>query len=208
MTANQARPPAAVLRAAILLAAGASTRMGTPKALLPWAGTTLVAACVRELAAAGVSWIVVVAGAEVDAVRAAVPHVQVLHNPDVAAGRSRSLRIGAEALPPTCQSVLVQSVDQPCRAAVLARLFATLESDPTAEVALPVHQDRRGHPICLAGRLLSELCAVREEDQGLRAVVHRHAAAVCEVPVDTDQVLLNLNNPATYAAAHASWGQP
>jgi CTP:molybdopterin cytidylyltransferase MocA len=177
--------------------------MGSPKALLPWAGTTLVSACVRALAEVGVGQVVVVAGAEIDAVRREVPEAQVVHNPDVAAGRSSSLCLGAAAVT-QADAILVQSVDQPCPPGVLGQLFEAV--DRGAEVTIPTYGGRRGHPICVAGRLLPELQQVKEEDQGLRAVVRRHASGVREVPVDTELVLHNLNNPAAYAAALAAWG--
>jgi CTP:molybdopterin cytidylyltransferase MocA len=184
-------------RAAILLAAGASTRMGSPKALLPWAGSTLVASCAKALQGASAEQVVVVAGAELKTIRAEVPvEVQVVHNPKVAAGRSSSIRLGAAALTDP-RAILVQSVDQPCPAAVIEALFAAVEQG--AEIALPTYAGRRGHPICLAGRLLPELLHVTEQTQGLRAVVHGHPQT--EVPVDTEQVLHNLNDPAAYQAA-------
>jgi molybdenum cofactor cytidylyltransferase len=185
-----------VRRAAILLAAGASTRMGSPKALLPWAGSTLVASCVTALRAAQAEQVVVVAGAEIEAIRGEVEGATVVHNTDVHAGRSSSIRIGAAALG-DADAIMVQSVDQPCPADVLTRLFDAVEHG--AAIAVPTHHGRRGHPICLAGRLLSELRCVREEDLGLRAVVQRHP--VREVAVETEQVLQNLNDPAAYRAA-------
>jgi CTP:molybdopterin cytidylyltransferase MocA len=114
----------------------------------------------------------------------------------VAAGRSSSLRLGATALG-QADAVLVQSVDQPCPPAVVGALFEAVEQG--AEIAIPTYGGRRGHPICVAGHLLPELRLVTEEDQGLRAVVRRHGAH--EVPVGTEQVLQNLNDPAAYAAA-------
>ena len=78
---------------------------------------------------------------------------------------------------------------------------AAVEREPGAEVALPVVGGRRGHPVCLAGRLLPELYDVREETQGLRGVVRRHA--VREVPVSDDEPLLNLNDVSAYEAAYA-----
>src|SRR4051794_12440135 len=66
----------------------------------------------------------------------------------------------------------------------------------------PASMSRRGHPVCLAGRLLPELMTVREDDQGLRAVVRRHSHARRDVPVDSDIVHLNLNDRAAYERAY------
>jgi CTP:molybdopterin cytidylyltransferase MocA len=184
--------------------------MGSPKALLPWDGTTLLDYAVGQLSAAGASSIVVVLGAHVERVRHALPSspgLVVAVNPRFAAGRSSSIRVGAEALPPGATAVLVQAVDQPCPASVIELLYRAVETTG-ANVAVPVFGSRRGHPVCVSGRLVPELATVQEEDQGLRAVVRRHADTAVEVPVPTASIFLNLNDPAAYAAAYAAKGLP
>jgi molybdenum cofactor cytidylyltransferase len=183
-------------RSAIVLAAGASQRMGRPKALLPWRGTTLLEHVVQQARLAGVAEIVVVLGPathdlELDAI--------MVINPDPATGRSASIRLGAAALADTPSAVLVQSVDQPVSAEILRQLFRMVEAG--AEIALPVYSGRRGHPVVLSERLLTELRNVSEESEGLRAVVRAHP--VTEVQVEDESVVWNLNDPAAYAAAHA-----
>jgi CTP:molybdopterin cytidylyltransferase MocA len=184
-------------RAAIILAAGKSERMGTPKALLQWRGSTLVEHAVDEARDAGVAQIVVVVGQ-------ATRHVQLnattVLNPVPETGRSASIRLGAEAIEGTPVAILVQSVDQPVGVDVLSALFRTVEDN--AEVAVPSYRGRRGHPVCIAGQLLKELREVSETNEGLRALVRRHV--VSEVPVDSESVIWNLNDPASYAAAQAA----
>jgi CTP:molybdopterin cytidylyltransferase MocA len=182
------------MNAALILAAGASRRMGSPKALLPWAGTTLLGAAIREARAAGADEIVVVLGQA-----ASMPSptgVKVVFNPDEASGRSGSIRLGVAALASNPAAILIQSVDQPCPAAVLQALY---DGVSRAEVVIPTYGGRRGHPVCFAGRLLPELRSVDEASQGLRAVVRAHP--VREVPVASEAVLWNLNDPSAYAAA-------
>jgi molybdenum cofactor cytidylyltransferase len=110
-------------------------------------------------------------------------------------------------LPPNTAAVLVQSVDQPCPASVIELLYRAVETTG-ANVAVPVFGGRRGHPVCVSWRLVPELATVREEDQGLRAVVRRHADATVEVPAPTASILLNLNDPAAYTAAYTAKGLP
>jgi|SRR5579859_6813619 len=183
-------------RAAIILAAGASERMGTPKALLPWGDTTLLEYAIAQARAARVAEIAVVLG---PATRHLVIDTLTVVNPEPETGRSTSIRLGASALPPDVGPILVQSVDQPVPAKVLEQLFAA-----TAEVAVPTFEGRRGHPVCFGGHLLGALRQVREEDQGLRAVVRRHR--VTEVAVEDEAVLWNLNDPTAYATAKANVG--
>jgi molybdenum cofactor cytidylyltransferase len=188
---------------AVILAAGASQRMGTPKALLPWAGTTLLEHAVEQARAAGVEHIVVVLGQATRHLEGEpwLADVTVRCNPDPETGRSASIRIGSAALPDGLRAFLVQSVDQPSDASVLASLFAALATGD-ADVAVPTFAGRRGHPVCLSGRLLAALRAVTEADQGLRPIVRR--AVVLEVSVSTPSVVWNLNDPAAYAAARRS----
>jgi molybdenum cofactor cytidylyltransferase len=181
-------------RAAIVLAAGASRRMGTPKALLPWGDTTLLQHAVSACRTAGAREVVVVLGPGMGAVNVDATTVV---NPDASTGRSASIRLGAAALSEVPAAILVQSVDQPVSARVLAALFDAIERG--AEVAQPLFGERRGHPICLAGTLLPELLRVNEESLGLRAVTRRRA--VTEVAVQEEAVMWNLNDPSTYAAA-------
>jgi molybdenum cofactor cytidylyltransferase len=181
-------------RAGVIVAAGASERMGRPKALLPWRGSTLVEYAVQQARLAGVHQLVVVLGPatrdlRLDALSA--------FNPDPETGRSTSIRLGAQRLPDDVAGVLVQSVDQPVPAEVVSALFAAVEAG--ACVAIPTFGGRRGHPVCLSGALLGELRALTEQSQGLRAVVRRHTPT--EVAVDAEAVTWNLNDPTAYAAA-------
>jgi molybdenum cofactor cytidylyltransferase len=195
-------------RAAILLAAGESSRMGSSKALLPWAGTSLLGYAVGEFLAAGAAEVVVVVGADAERVRAALPSsdaVVAVANPEYRSGRSSSIRAGAASISPATSAVIVQSVDQPCPSAILRALYEAVEQ-PDVEVAAPTFAGRRGHPICLAGRLVSELLTVREEDEGLRAAVRRHAGARRDVPVESAVVHLNLNDRSAYERAYQESG--
>lgn len=186
--------------AAIILAAGASQRMGTPKALLPWGGSTLLDYALEQAQAAGAEQIVVVFGPATRNLRLRVPTV---FNPQPETGRSTSIRLAAAAVQDDTQPILIQSVDQPVPARVLSQLVEALTRDALIDIVVPIYQGRRGHPVLLAGALLPELRAVTEEDQGLRAVVKRHAGRVAEVTVSDESVVWNLNDPAAYAAARA-----
>jgi molybdenum cofactor cytidylyltransferase len=193
--------------AAILLAAGESARMGSPKALLPWGGVTLIEYQVRELAAAGIEDIVVVLGDAAEEVRGRVPPAgRVVVNEAYREGRASSLRAGAAALPDSAGPVLVLNVDQPRpREVHLALLSAHQAGD--ALITLPVAEGRRGHPTVLAGALLPELRNVSEETQGLRRVVSAHRDETNEVEVSSGVVLVDINTPAGYREALARHGQ-
>jgi len=195
--------PVAARVGAVILAAGASQRMGTPKALLAWNGTTLLEYALQQARAAAVDQIVVVLGPATQ--HLVLPNLILAFNPTPETGRSASIRLGSAAMSEDVQSVIIQSVDQPCPVEVLTALYAAI-AQRAGEIAIPSYQARRGHPVCFAGSLLPELRAVTEAEAGLRAVVRRHAENVVEVPVNSPSVLWNLNDPAAYAAAQAHAG--
>jgi molybdenum cofactor cytidylyltransferase len=188
----------------LILAAGASQRMGTPKALLSWGHSTLLECALQQARAAGVAHIVVMLGPATRHLEYSLGEdVQVGLNLEPETGRSASIRIGCELMPEAVESIVIQSVDQPCSADVLEALF---DATQRAEIAVPTFRGRRGHPICIDGRLLPELRHVAEEEEGLRSIVRRHAQHVVEVPVESEAVVWNLNDPAAYAAARVATG--
>ena len=184
----------AAKRAGVIVAAGASERMGQPKALLAWRGSTLVDYAIQQARLAGVEDLAVVLG---PATRDLRLDALIAFNADPETGRSTSIRLGTERLADDVTAVLIQSVDQPVPAEVIQMLFQTVESG--ARVAIPTFRGRRGHPVCFSGELLSDLRSVSEDAQGLRGVVRRHSTT--EVAVDSEAVIWNLNDPAAYAAA-------
>lgn len=191
---------------AILLAAGLSTRMGRPKPLLPWQDATLLEFQVAQLAAAGVGDIVVVLGHEADAVREHVRQpARAVLNPDYAEGRASSLRTGATTTPDDVEAIVILGVDQPRPAEIIARLLQEHRSRGNA-ITLPTHEAHRGHPIVLAGALLTELRQVQEQTLGLREVLEQYADAIVEVEFETPVVLLDLNTTADYERARALFG--
>ncbi|HEY9898527.1 MAG TPA: nucleotidyltransferase family protein [Pantanalinema sp.] len=182
--------------AAVVTAAGFSSRMGSPKALLDWHGKPLLQHQMDGLA--GFGEVIVVLGHEAERIRSELrlgANCRVVVNPSYPQGRASSLRAGFEALATAPQAVLVVGVDQPFSAESLDLLLAAME--PETPIALPVAAGRRGHPALFAGRLLDELRRVTEEGEGLRAVVRSHP--VREVPVSGP--FLDLNRPQDYAEA-------
>jgi molybdenum cofactor cytidylyltransferase len=192
--------------AAILLAAGESRRMGVPKPLLDWAGETLIEYQVHQLRAAGVDHVIAVLGHSAGQVRplAECAGATVVINDRYAEGRASSLRAGAAAIPPGATEIAVLNVDQPRPASVTARLLAE-HLATGALITLPTFDGKRGHPAFLRGSLLPELLAAADADEGLRAVIHRHAADLREVAFDTPIVLLDINTREDYERALAQF---
>ena len=192
------------MNAAILLAAGASTRMGRPKQLLDWGGKPLVAAQVEALLASDCAPIIVVLGAHEHSVRSAVPDhpaVRSLTNHAWRAGRAGSIRTGARAVPPHLDGVVVASVDSPCSPSAIQACGDALANEPDAWIAVPRCAGRNGHPPLFRSNLLPELQSVSERGEGLRALRRRHAERTIFAETGDLLCLLNLNTPESYQRA-------
>lgn len=197
---------------ALLLAAGESERMGTPKALIDWNGQPLLLHQLQQIQKSRIAECIVVLGHGADRLEPMVRRpfrpgwkARAVCNPRHAEGKCSSIRFGLLSLLRRPEGLLVASVDQPLEHRLVDALIAAAEEEwgrgpgSGAEIILPVHQGRRGHPVLFRGALLPELLGVREETQGLKTVVRRLPERVHEVPWDSGQILLNLNTPLDMA---------
>jgi nicotine blue oxidoreductase len=172
--------------AAIILAAGGSTRMGEPKALLDLHGRSLIEAHVAALSTC-CSPVIVVLGAAGDEINAVLPEgVQRVWNPDWASTQTKdSIVLGLASLAPDC-TVVVTPVDVP---PVPVDVLEMLLDSPLP--AVPVDEGQRGHPVVvLAGPALEALRA---------APLHAHLKDVTEVEVDWPDCTLGFNTPQEWA---------
>lgn len=193
--------------AAIILAAGDSTRMGTPKALLPDPdGRPFVARLVRTFASAGITDIVVITGRQHDAVAAAIAadrppaSPSFFINPSPARGQLSSLWIGLEGVArPELESILVTPVDIPMVRASTIRQVIDAWQTMRPPVVRPVVGARHGHPVLFDRGVFDELRRA-PLDEGARAVVRGHADDIVNVPVDDEGCLVDVDTPAEYDA--------
>jgi molybdenum cofactor cytidylyltransferase len=189
--------------AAVILAAGASERMGRPKALVRYRGQTFVEHLIEVTRHPRIGMLRVVLGAQAEEIRkqARLDDATVVVNPDWQAGQLSSLQAALRSLPPgATEGVLLCLVDHALiGAAVVAALIAAFDAAP-GRIVLPVYRGRRGHPAIYPSRLYPELLAAPAE-VGARAVVRAHPNDVVEVPVEEEGVVLNLNDPETLARA-------
>ncbi len=191
--------------AAIILAAGESTRMGRLKQLLPWGGTTLIDWQVRQMFEAGADDVVVVLGHEAAAVRRAVREpARIVINEAYREGRASSLRCGASAIAGDVEAILVLSVDQPRPSWVTRRLIQAWRDRPSLAV-IPEFGGHKSHPVLVDASLLGELREASEEHLGLRGVLDRHATGSRTVALKNDSVDVDLNTVAEYESAVAAF---
>jgi molybdenum cofactor cytidylyltransferase len=203
--------------AAVILSAGESSRMGSPKALVRFRGRTFLehlVDAVRQASSsikssttstAGIGWTRVVLGAHVREISDALglDAETVIVNPRWKDGQLSSIQAAIEGLSrlPT-DGLLLFLVDHPLVSAGLVKKLVEVFYETSDSIVLPTYRGKRGHPVIFARRLYAELLAA-PENQGARAVVWAHAAEVLEVPTDEEGVVLNLNDPEALRKALA-----
>ena len=142
----------------IVLAAGASTRMGRPKIHLPFAGRTIVGTTVAKALAAGLR-VIVVARPEDEAIGAlAGPRVLIVRNPDPGRGMLSSIREGARAV--RAGRFFFIPADMPFSGPEVYRMLAERES---AGPLIPTCGGRRGHPVLMPSTLISAILELPDD---------------------------------------------
>ena len=183
--------------AAVILSAGASSRMGRPKALLPYREGTFLEHLIQvtRQPRIGVTRIVLGAGAEVIRTMAKLDPSIVVLNPEWEQGQLSSVCAGLRSLEGIdVEGIVLCPVDHPL---VSARLVSDLVDrfyEENKAIVLPTYKGRRGHPVIFSSALFGELLAA-PADKGARSVVWAHATEVVEVPTEEEGVVLNLNDP-------------
>ncbi len=190
---------------ALILAAGESTRMGTPKALLPDPdGRAFVARIVRTFATAGIHDILIVTGSQHDAIEAALTAdrspvtPRLVRNPDPSRGQLSSLWAGLDALDDDAAGVLVTLVDVPMLRASTIRAVVDAWHEQRAPIVRPAMGDRHGHPVLFDRATFDELRRA-PLTEGAKAVVHAYADRLINVAVDDPGALVDVDTPRDYA---------
>lgn len=199
-------PSDPLLIAAVVAAAGRSTRMGEPKQLLPWGNRTVLGTVAHNLAEAGATPVICVVGhraAEMAAALGDAP-AQLLHNPDYLQGEMlSSYQVGVRHLissasfPGSFLGTLLALGDQPhVPVAAIRQVLDAARTSPD-RIIMPSYEMRRGHPFYFPARLWPELLALTFEET-LRVVIQRHQTEIAYVNIDSDSILRDIDTPADY----------
>jgi len=190
----------------LVLAAGRSERMGTPKQLLQFGSLTLIEQVIRTLSRSRLGKdVVVVLGHRAEEIvkRISGLPVRLAYNPDPEGDMISSIRCGLAYIEPE-QAFLIALGDQPLvTTGIVDRLIDEYERCPEGMV-LPVHEGKRGHPMILSPAYREEIL-FESMPGGLKALRDRHADSVRPVPVDTDAVLIDLDYRSDYEEALRRW---
>jgi len=191
--------------AAIVLAAGRSTRMGGPNKLTATIkGKPLVRIAAEQALASRAQPVIVVTGHQHEEVEQALAglSVKIVHNPDFADGLSASLRTGLAAIPGEADGAVICLGDMPqVRAEMIDRLIAAFDPARGALVVVPTIEGKRGNPVLWSRRFFPELAAL-EGDVGARHLIGTYGEAVVEVPADA-AALIDIDTPEALSALKA-----
>lgn len=185
--------------AAIILAGGASRRMGTPKALLAYKNQTFLDLLV-SIFHDRCSITAVVLGHQPQVIRAAVKSDALfLENPQWELGQLTSLQAGLRALPPV-DSVFFTPVDYPAIPSDLPGLLLdALERSPYSSFAVPSFQGQHGHPVLFRASIITEFLDL-PSDASARDVIHRYAGTTVYVDTPHAGVVTDVDEPGDYEA--------
>jgi molybdenum cofactor cytidylyltransferase len=186
--------------AAIVLAAGMSTRMGQPKMLLPWGEQTVIQTVVDALVAGSVRNVIVVTGAVHDQIVGLLENlpVRIVFNPLYSDGEMlHSLQIGLSEMSPDIQAVLIVLGDQP---QILSATVANLMREfyrSNASLVIPSYNMRRGHPWLIRRKLWAELEDLHPPFT-MRDFLQKHAGDIHYLNQDTPTILADIDTPEDY----------
>src|ERR1700737_4360559 len=188
--------------AAVILSGGASRRMGTPKALLPYQGGTFLEHLLMVTDHPRIGWRRVVLGADAGAIVAGAEFRadEVVINQNWAEGQLSSIQAGVRSLPGETDGMLLCLIDHPLISRALVGELVERFYLSGKAIVLPVYKGQRGHPVIFAARLYEELLSAPLET-GARAVVWAHREEVCEMETNEEGCILNLNDPDELARA-------
>ena len=187
--------------AALLLAAGKSSRMGSCKPLLPLGDETVIERCLNTLHQGGVNEIIVVVSLQgEDVARAARNHpVQIVVNPDETGDMASSIRVGRDTTTPETSGIIVALCDYPLVVPGTVQALIDQHAMHPECIITPTCQGRRGHPLLLPRSILEELT----EGKTLRDVLKKDAARIHEVPLDDTGILIDMDTSDDYRAVCA-----
>lgn len=186
--------------AAIVLAAGESTRMGSNKLLLPWRDTTVLGQTLANVGATTIRTVIVVTGKNPEPIAALATNAgfQAVHNPDYANGMLSSVQAAVRYLPSEVQAVLIILGDQPMVSPTVIEALVDAYRHTDHGLVAPFFRGRRGNPVLIDRRYFEELLNLLA---GLapRVLLERHPDDIMAVAVDTETILQDLDKPEDYA---------
>lgn len=186
---------------AVVLAAGDSRRMGYPKALLPWRGSTFVGTIAARIVEAGLRPPLIVLGRHASAIRPHVPKgAASIVNPDPDRGQLSSLQLAIAQAGASCDGIMIWPVDQPGVSTPLVRGLVSLFEAADVPLVFPVCCGRRGHPAIIGQALFVELMQL-DPSASPKPVFQRHSPNAVLLDTAETACIEDVDTPEDYLRA-------
>jgi molybdenum cofactor cytidylyltransferase len=188
--------------AAVILSGGASQRMGSPKALLPYQGRPFLEHLLEITKHQKIGVRRVVLGAHAEPISSVVrlPADDIVINEEWEKGQLSSIQAAIRSLPAGTDGLILCLIDHPLISSTLIDDLIEQFYATKMKIVLPMFRGQRGHPVIFSAILYDELLAAPLE-KGARAVVWAHGGEIAEMPTTEQGCVLNLNDPDTLQRA-------
>ena len=198
---------------AIILAAGKSSRMKTPKALLNWGEEKLINFLIKSLKNSNIEEIIIVLGYQFKEIKKIIvlvsnaieikkeillDEVKVVENVDFELGKTTSIKKGLSEIN-NKNDILLIAVDQPRSKLLIEQISEFHINHPdNKKIAMPYSEGKSGHPIIFSNTFFEELIEINEETEGIRDVIKRNQDSIIKYKTKDNSALIDLNTPEQY----------
>jgi CTP:molybdopterin cytidylyltransferase MocA len=186
--------------AGIILSAGASSRMGQPKALLPYKNTSILEHTISVQKEAGLNPIIVVLGAHIKPLDSISENMgaKVVYNKEWNLGQQSSLKAGLRAIPEEVNTIVVSLIDHPgVQSETINKLVsASLEMGDC--IIQPLYKSKTGHPLILKGKIIDILRNSPIVDGGVKTIISENSDMIKQISVDDQAILMDIDTIEMY----------
>lgn len=183
----------------IILAAGESKRMGTPKMLMPYKGKTIIENVIESVTGSDVDKTVVVLGSGSAEIKKIIDHLPVkcCYNKDYQLGMLSSVKCGFRFLPDGFGAALIFLGDQPMVERFVINRVIDVYRNSGKGILMPVFGKKRGHPLMIDHKYRNEIERL-DQGEGLNALAQKYPGDVFEIEVNTSSILKDIDTIDDY----------
>ena len=185
---------------AIILAAGKSSRMKTPKPLLNWGKENLINFQIESLKNSNIEEIIIVIGSNAEEIKKEInsDEIKVVENVDFELGKTTSIKKGLSEIN-NKNDILLIAVDQPRNKLLIEQISDFHINHPeNRKIIMPFSNGKSGHPIIFSNIFFNELTQINEETEGIREVIKRNQDSIIKYKTKDESALIDLNTPEQY----------